>query len=264
MPLAPAVLRGQAATSVALTKAQERGLAVMKETLAALGGTAYSQMLYRVEEGRLYSFSHERLSGLARGRIYTKYGPRPQKPGELSVRERQSFGKDAKDEDYAILFNEDEGVTITDRGLRLFNEEVWTRYVDSTLRNVLYILRQRMEEPGMIFEFQESTTFENQPADVVNITDADNRMVTVHIHKSTRFPIRQEFKRRDAQRYVHSETTYFAKFRKVGNVSWPYNMTRQRDGSKIFEIFSERVSVNDPLSDSLFEHPAGAKRLRAI
>ena len=56
------------------------------------------------------------------------------------------------------------------------------------------------------------------------------------------------------------EITRFTKFRDVGGgVMWPFTIQRERNGEKIFEIFSESVVINQGLTDNLFTLPANMK-----
>jgi hypothetical protein len=251
-----------AAPALLLADRQTVGKQLLADALAALGGPAFLAMNDRTESGRLYSFYRERLAGLTRARIYTRYGAEP-KPGELAVRERQSYGKDR--EDYAVLFEETAGYQVSNRGARPLAPDVWERYQDTTLRNIFYILRHRRNEPGLIVEHKETGVLENQPVEVLDITDTDNRLVTVYLQRTTKLPLRQVFYRRDAMRYRHEEISIFAKYRDVGGgAMWPWNIVRNRDGEKAFEIFSEQVTTNDKLDAKLFELPADMPRLKAI
>lgn len=250
------------APGLLLANRQEKGKQLLSETLAALGGDAFLSMNDRIEQGRVYSFFREQLSALSRARIYTRYSV-PEKAGVLAVRERQSFGKD--EEDYAVLFTETEGFQVTHRGARPIAADLWSRYEDTTFRNIFYILRQRLQEPGLIIEHRETGVMENAPVEILDITDSENRVVTVYLHRTTKLPVRQVFQRRDAMRFRHEETTIFAKYRDVGKgVMWPWNIVRSRDGEKLFEIFSENVVVNENLAATLFEIPAGLPRLKAV
>jgi hypothetical protein len=205
----------------------------------------------RVETGRVYSFFRAELSALSQARIYTRYLTRPEPPrmGFFGLRERQSFGKGK--EDYAVLFTEDAAYQITFRGARPLPKESEERFRDSTRRNFLYILRMRMGEPGMLIEFDGTDVVENQPVDMVTLTDSENFAVKVFIHTGTRLPVRQEYVRRDAKtRERFEEVTRFSKYRDVGGgVQWPFQMQRERNGEKIYEIFSEAVEINKGLSD---------------
>jgi hypothetical protein len=245
---------------------QERGQRVIEEALAALGGDRFLAMQDRVESGRAYSFFREELSGLSRATIYTRYlrRPDPPLPGSLWVRERQSFGK--QENAGAVLFTDGKGYQITFRGARPLPQETLDRYKESTLHNIFYILRQRLGEPGWLFDSRGADIFENQPVEVVDITDADNRTVTVLFHRSSKLPLRQVFYRRDPQtRERIEELAVYSKYRDVGGgVQWPHTIQRVRNGEKIFEIYSETVAVNQSLTDSLFLLPADMKLLKPV
>ncbi|HUS06234.1 MAG TPA: hypothetical protein VMZ52_08060 [Bryobacteraceae bacterium] len=252
------LLAAAAALLSAETKA-ERGKRIADEALAALGGQNFLDMKDRIESGRAYSFYRERLTGLALAKIYTRYLT-PQ-PNALTVRERESFGKN---EDSVVLFLEKEAYQLTYRGAKPIVGDRLVRYRESTLRNVLYIFHQRLQEPGLTFESQGSDIFANTPVEVVDIIDAENRTTTVYFHRRTKLPVRQVFYRRDPETKERiEEVTLFTKFRDVGNgVQWPFNILRERNGEKIFEIFSDSVVINQNLTDELFTLPANTKMLK--
>lgn len=252
--------------TVSAQTAQDRGKRIIDEALAALGGERFLAMQDRVESGRAYSFYREQLSGLSRATISTRYLPRPNPivPGALLVRERQSFGKDERSG--AVLFTDGNGYEITFRGARPLPSQTVERYKESTLHNIFYILRQRLAEPGFIFDFQSTEVFENQPVEVVEISDADNRKVTVFFQRSTKLPMRQVFYRRDPQtRERIEEVAIFSKYRDVGGgVQWPFTIQRIRAGEKIFELYSDSVTINQGLADNQFLLPADMKVLKPL
>ena len=235
-------------TAGAAETARERGKRVVNEALEALGGKAYLAMQDRVESGRAYSFYNSRLSGLSIAHIYTRYLT-PQ-AGKIAVRERENF---YKDESYGILFNEQGGWEITFRGARPLPDARVTTWRDSTMRNIFYILRQRLDEPGMEFYSQGADRFENQMVEVVDITDANGVTVTVYFSQLTKLPIRQVFRRRNPEdKLFDNEETSFARYRDLGGVKWPHDIRRTRNGEKLFEIYSESVKINQGLKDDVF------------
>jgi hypothetical protein len=248
------------AACFAAESAEEKGKRIVKEALAAMGGDAFLKMQDRVESGRAYSFYREKLSGLSRAKLYTRYLAQPGANG-LALRERQNFGKD---EDQGLLFLENgEGYEITFRGARPLPPARLDLYRESTLLNAFYLFRQRLQTPGLMIEAKGSDVLVNEPVENVEFADPQNLSVMVSFHYSTKLPVRQVFYRRDANRVRHEESTTFGKFRDVGGgVKWPYAIVRQRDGEKIFELYSESVEINQGLKDNLFELPAGAKVLK--
>ncbi len=80
---------------------------------------------------------------------------------------------------------------------------------------------------------------ENAPVEIVDITDGDNRTTTVYFHQITKLPVRQVFFRRNAvTKERNEEITRFTKYRDADGIQWPFAIERERNGEKIFEIFS--------------------------
>jgi hypothetical protein len=257
---AATLLGGLAATE----SRQERAKRVIDEAVAALGGRNFLQMSDRVETGRAYSFYREQLSGLSIAHIYTRYltRPEPPVPAFFGQRERQAF---SKDQSSAVIFNEKgEGFEITFRGARPLPDQTLARYKDTMLHNVLYILRMRLGEPGLVIESQGADVRENQPVEIVDITDADNRTVTVYFNRTTKLPIYQVFKRRNPEdKEWDVEVTRYSKYRDVGGgVMWPFAVERERNGEKIFEMYADSITINKDLTDDLFTLPAKMKILK--
>lgn len=230
--------------------AEQRGKRVINEALQALGGDKFLSVQDRVEDGRAYSFYRDRLTGLARAKIYTRYLNGAPEDG-VAQRERQAFGKD---EDYLILFTENKGYQITYRGAKPLEEDRLRKYQESTERNILYILRHRLKEPGIIFEGKGAEVWQNNPVEVVDITDSDNNVVTVYFSRNTKLPMYQNYVLRDPKTKDRDEfSTAFAKYRDVGDgVQWPYHIRSERNGAKTFEMFADTVQVNQGLTDELF------------
>jgi hypothetical protein len=252
------ILMGMAALGSAAETSQQRGRRVVDEALKALGGDAFLAVEDRVETGRAYSFYREELQGLSIATVYTRYlSPAPGKP---AVRERENFGKDEK---YGVLFNEAGAWEITYRGARPLDQKRIDTFHDGTLRNVFYILRQRMKEPGMDFFSRGSDLWENRPVEIVDITDANGLTTTVYFSSLDKLPVRQVLKRRNEEyKDFDSEETVFSKYRDVGGgVKWPYSVRRFRNKEKLFEMYSDSVQINRGLKDDLFTLPATIKLL---
>ena len=235
------------------------------ESLAALGGDAFLHMTDRVEEGRAYSFFNENLSGLSKAKIYVRYLTAPEPPVVAfhGQRERQVFGD--KDETAYVLFDEKQAYNVSYRGAKPFSAADYERYRESLLHNVLYILRMRLNEPGMSFESRGTELYNNVPVDSVDIYDSDNRLVTVYFEQSTHHPVRQMWFRRNAiTKEKDEEVTIFSKFRQTNGIFWPWAIRREHNGDRIYEMFSESVSFNTGVTDEKFTLPASTKILENV
>jgi hypothetical protein len=240
------------------TSAEVRGKRVVDDAVQALGGDKFLQMEDRIESGRAYSFYRDQLTGLSIAKIYTTYitVAAGHTGDDLGQRERQAFGKN---EESYVLFREDGAWDVTFRGARELETDRVQRYHDATLRNIFYILRQRLQEPGLIIESRGMEVIDNQPVEIVEITDAQDRVIKVYFHQSLKLPVREEWSWRDPKtRERNDEMERFARYREVkGGIQWPHEITRERNREKTYQIFSEAVSVNQNLTDNIFALPAG-------
>jgi len=260
--LAALLLAGLAGSGRGAETNEQKGKLVADEALAALGGPAFRAMRDRTESGRAYQFYREKLSGLALAHLYTRYlaDPETQEHGSLRVRERQAMGKKQED---VYLFTEGTGYELTFRGARPLADIDIQRFKVSTLRNIFYILRERLTEPGLFFESRGSDFYENRPVEIVDVVDANNDTVTVYFDQMTKLPTRQSFFRRDPIDNTRlEEVSIFGKYRDVGGgVMWPFSIRRERNGEKIFEMYSDSVEINQGLGDDLFVLPSNMKIL---
>jgi len=242
---------------------QQKGKRIVDEALAALGGQAFLTMQNRVESGRIYGFYHGKLNGMSLDTLYTTYLQRPidATPSFIGERRRDARGKKQDD---VILYTDGTGYEITFRGARPLADAILEQYKIGTLHNIFYILRERLDGPGMIFESRGSDFFNNRPVEIVDITDADNNVVTVYFDQVTKLPARQNYDRRDPiNNDKLEEVSIFDKYRDVGGgVMWPFNVRQERNGDKIFERFSESVEINKDLAGSMFVLPTNLKILK--
>ncbi len=168
-----------------------------------------------------------------------------------------------KKQDDVILYTDGTGYEITFRGARPLPDPTIKQFRVATLHNVFYILRQRLDEPGLLFDSRGSDFLDNRPVEIVDITDANNDLVTVYFDQLNKLPLRQLYTRRDPiDNTKLEEVTVYNKYRDVGGgVMWPFAIRRERNGEKIFEMYSESVEINQDLKDSMFTLPPGLKIL---
>jgi hypothetical protein len=91
---------------------------------------------------------------------------------------------------------------------------------------------------------------------VVDVIDSENRVVTVYIHGATKLPVRQDWVWRDpVTRERNVEVTRFSRYRDVAGTQWPFQMHRERNDRKTYEMFAETVTINQDLDGNLFAIP---------
>jgi hypothetical protein len=240
----------------------DKGKQAVEDAVVALGGERFLQMQNRTESGRAYSFYNEELAGLDIATIYTEYLPSKPEDG-VAIRERQVFGKK---QDYSVLFLSDQGWDVTFRGARPIPDQNLKRYLNSTRNNILYLLRVRYKEPGMEFDYVGRDVMQNVEVLLVDITDALGQVVHVVFDKITKLPIRQTFSYLDPETKVRTdETTEFGNYRQVGDgIQWPFSIRRERNGLKVYELYANKIQVNQALPPKIFDLPPGVKILNKM
>lgn len=253
-----------AASAIFLIRAQtgsDQGKQIVDRAVAALGGDRFLHMQNRIASGRVYSFFHDQLSALDVAKIYTEYVPQPPAKG-LALREREVLGKK---QDYSYLFLENQAWDITFRGARPVSDETWDRYFRTTENDVLYILKVRLNEPGMIFDYIGTDVYVSTHVEIVDIVDAQDRTVRVYFDHNTMLPIRETYSWLDPDTKQHNDVeNQYDKYRDSGGVMWPYSIERARNGYKAYQMFASNVQVDQPLPAKIFELPPRAKVLKKV
>ncbi len=253
LSLAAGALRGDSAM-------QSRGREIADKAIEALGGSAFRNLRTRTETGRAYSFYRERLSGLSNARFYTTYLPLGGEKAGVDQVQRQIYGKKQDD---SVLYTTTDAYELTFRGARPLPADRAEQYRETTLHDVFYILHQRIREPGMEFAARGIEVVENQPVETVDIYDSENRNVTVWFNANTFLPVKQRFYHWDPTINERREdVTRFTKFRPVSGLTWPHATERERDTEKFFQLYADKIAINEALSDRFFELPNGITILK--
>ncbi len=223
---------------------QERAKQLLDQCLEALGGDAFLNVKNMVQKGRAYSFRRQKLRGLAVMSIFTRFEPMRESddPNWLPVSRREVYTEKG---DYYVLFQNGQGWEVTYQGARPLPEDSLHRYRESTRRDIFYILRYRFDEPDMYFYYAGTEIIDNVPTHAIEIVDGRGEAVTVYLRMSDNLPVQQVYLRRDPKtRIPYEEKSLFSKYRKVGQLTLPWNVQRRRDDYKIFELFGRTVEID--------------------
>jgi hypothetical protein len=256
MAVAVSSLRAQTPAS------EKKGREVANQVIAALGGDHFLHMQNRVATGRIYGFFHDQLSGLDLAEMFVEYLDEAPKGG-VAIRERELLGKKR---DYSYLFLPTQGWDITYRGARPVPDEDWDHYIRSTRYDVLYMLRYRLNEPGMVVEYIGSDIYVSRHVEIMEMTDEANVTVRVYLDHNTMLPLHQTFSWFDEAAKMHNdEAADFDKYRDAGGgAMWPYSIERSRNGYKVYQQFADQVMVDQKLPPKIFDLPPGAKLLNKV
>jgi hypothetical protein len=217
--------------------------ALLQEMIQALGGNAYLNVKDSTCRGRLGSFGHSgALSGYD---VFLDLVKLPDK-------DRQEM---SKKRNIIYVTNGNQGWVLDRGGV---SAEPADQIADNQRELQLdldYILRFRLNEPGMIFHYDGTDVVDLKEADWVEIDDPQGHEIRIAIAKLTHLPIRKEVAMRDPVTHMRTEEVdYYSNFQSVDGVTMYFQQTRFRNGMKVFQVFydPDGCKFNTGLQDSLF------------
>ena len=89
--------------------------------------------------------------------------------------------------------------------------------------------------------------------DWVELVDTDNRTIRIAIATATHLPIRKIVETRDPRTRMKSEEIeIYSNYHPLEGIQTPFQITRERNGIKIFQVFFDKCDYNTDLDSSLF------------
>jgi hypothetical protein len=214
---------------------------ILQQAIQALGGMAYLNLHDASCEGRLSQFGHSgELNGFEKFADYT-IPPFKDRTENLPKR------------NIVEVMNGDKGWTLDRGGVSEASGADMARFQEDTQKDIDYILRSRIKEPNMIFRYGGPDIVDLRPVDWVELVDSDNRTIRIAISQSTHLPVRKIVDTRDANtRMKTDEVEYYSNYHPISRIQTPFQITRERNHIKIYQVFFDKCEYNTNLSDSLF------------
>ena len=214
---------------------------ILQQAIQALGGTAYLNLHDATCEGRLSQFGHAgELNGFEK---FVDYTIPPFKDRTENLPKRNIIS----------VMNGDKGWTLDRGGVSDASGADIAHFEEDTKKDIDYILRSRIKEPKMIFRYAGQDIVDLKEVDWVELVDSDNRTIRIAIAQSTHLPVRKIVDTRDANtRMKTDEIEYYSNYHPLNGVQTPFQITRERNHIKIYQVFFDKCEYNTNLSDSLF------------
>jgi hypothetical protein len=214
---------------------------ILQQAITGLGGQAYLNVKDLTLEARLGQFDH---SGQLRG--YARVIDITQPP----LKDRT---ENLPKRNIITVRNGDKGWDLDRGGVSEATITDMATYQEDIKKDIDNILRHRIKEPGMIFRYAGLDVVDYQESDWVELVDSDNRTFRIAIARSTHLPVRKVVDTRDANTRMRSEEIeYYSNYHAIDGVQSAFQITRERNGIKIYQVFFDKFEYNTGVSDSLF------------
>jgi hypothetical protein len=214
---------------------------LIQEAVGALGGQAYLNVHDSTCTGHLGDFEHSGdLSGFEHFIDYT----------EPPFKDRQ---ENLPKRNIIEIYNGDKGWVLDRGGVSEAAASDVARFQEDTKIDLDNILRHRIHEPDMVFRYAGPDIVDLKEADWVELVDSNNRTIRIAFARDTHLPIRKVVEIRDPKTQMRSqETEYYSLYHPIDGIETPFQIARERNGMKVFQVFFDKCDYNTNLSDSLF------------
>ena len=214
---------------------------ILQQAIQALGGSSYLNVRDITCNGRLSQFGH---SGELEGfESFVNYAQPPAKARTENLPQRNIIQ----------IYNGDKGWTLDRGGVADAPPTDLARYEGDTQKELDNILRRRLQEAGMIFRYAGADVVDLHQADWVELVDSDNRTIRIAFDQASHLPLRKIIELRDPETSLKTEEIeYYSNFHPLDGIQTPFQITRERNRIKIYQVFFESCQYNTGLADSFF------------
>ena len=226
---------------------------ILQQLTDALGGAAYLEVRESACEGRLAQFGHNgELTGY---RNFKEYWGYPDK-------NRTDYSKKGVIID---LYNSDKGWTLDRGGVSEQSAPAIADFQESVKKDINNLLRLRVKEPGMVFRYGGQDIVDLKTVDWVEITDPEQRTFRLAVDRSSHLFVRTMIITEDqTTRERSTESSIYSNFQLMDGVRTPLQITSDRDGRRISQVFFTSCKYNPGFPGDFFTKAALEKRFSEV
>jgi hypothetical protein len=214
---------------------------ILQQAIAGLGGPAYLNVKDITVEAKLGQFDH---SGQLRG--YAKII-------DIAIPPDKDRTENLPKRNIIEVRNGDKGWDLDRGGVSEATITDMATSQEDTKKDIDNILRHRIHEPGMIFRYGGLDVVDYEESDWGELVDSENRTFRIAISRSSHLPIRKVVDTRDANTRMRSEEIeYYSNYHPINGIQSPFQITRERNGIKIYQVFFDKFEYNTGVSPELF------------
>lgn len=226
---------------------------IVKQLIDALGGPLYLNVKSVSCEGRMAQFGH---NGETTGYIaFKEYRSYPDK-------RRIDY---SKKDNVIDVFAGDEGWTLDRGGV---SEEPVTSVAEfqaALKRDPNNLLRTRLDEGGMFVSYGGIGIADLRTVDWIDFQDSEERTIRLGVDRSTHLLLRSLVKTvNEDTRERQEDVTVYSNYQFKDGVQLPMQVTRERDGRRLSQVFYESCQLNPQLPPDLFTRAALERRYKEL
>ena len=251
--LCPWLARAQNPDNMMPEERAAKGKQILDQLITALGGPTYLDIRESSCEGRLAQFGHSgELTGYTNFRVYWRY---PDK-------NRTDYSKKGV---IVNVYNGDKGWTLDRGGVSELSAVAVADFQEQAKRDINNLLRARLKEPGMTIRYGGTDIVDLKTVEWVEIVDPEQRDFRLAVDHSTHLLVRSVVTLQDDTSPDRSvETRIYTNYQLLDGVQTPLQITLDRNGRRINQVFLTSCKYNLGFPDELFSEASLAKRFSEV
>ena len=232
--------RAQNPDSLMPAEGAARARAILDQAIAALGGPVYLRLRDSDCTARFAGFERSgEVGGLGEVRVLR----------QLPDKNRTEYDKRG---DIVTLYAGDRGWTLDRSGVSELAAEDIAAYQEQLKNDAHFILRYRLDEPGLVLRYGGTEVVDLKQVDWVEVGDREGRSVRIAVDRTTHLPFRFVVSARDAQGARTEAMTVYSNYRPISGIQTAFQVSRFRNGQQVSQIFYSACKYNTSISDDLF------------
>jgi len=254
---------GMPATAQELLPEQSaaKAKAILRQTIAALGGDAYLNAHDSDCSGRVAQFGHnDELMGFTNFRDIWIY-PDKNRTEYISKGQNTLAAALLGIDDLSItrggalitVFNGQQGWILDKTGVSDQPEDLVKAFTEQVKSGMNNMLRSRMNEDGVEYHYAGSDLLDLKEADWIEFTDPEHRTLRLALDRSTHLPLRWAVSVRDSETRQRSETvTSYTQYIDIDGVKTPLSISKAQNGRHTSQVFLTGCKYDSNFSSDLF------------
>jgi hypothetical protein len=223
-------------------KSEAKARAILDQAVAAYGGAAYLDVHDETCTFHYGSFEHSGAVG-GYGK-YIQYAEPPTKERTENLPQRNEID----------VYNGDKGWNMDRGGVSEEPESQISKFQNDVATDIDNILRHRIHEKDMVIRYDGNDIVDLRQADWVQLVDSNDRTFRIAFDRGTHLPLRRVLETRDPKyRTTSQEVEIYSNFHVLnGSIQTPLQISRERNGQAVYQVFFDECSYNTGVDESLF------------
>jgi len=269
--LAPACLCAQNPDTIAPDESEARAKKILNQLIQALGGPAYLEMKERACDGRRAVIGHSgELAGYVQFKDAWQF-PDKNRTEYVAHSRNTLLGYIIGVQDLDLtrgglvitVFNGDRGWTMDRGGVSDMAEDTLAEFQAAVQRSPENLLRFGLKNPELGFRWGGLDTVDLREVDWVEISDREDRTYRLAVDRITHLLIRSVVRVKDENTGEQREDiSIYTNYLLKNGVQLPMQVTRERDGRRIAQVFNDACQVNPALPADYFTREALMQRFK--